>query len=153
MGAKNGPVTDRVWNHVSKADGCWNWTGTKNQGGYGVITDGNLNRLAHRVAWESVNGQIPIGLLVRHSCDNPTCCNPTHLLLGTQADNVRDSVERGRRAVGTRNARARFNPETVREIRAKHAEGAPMIALAREHGVAFNSIWQIVHRKTWAHVA
>lgn len=65
--------------------------------GYGVFSRGHVNVLAHRDAWEKANEQpIPAGMVVRHSCDNPPCINPDHLLLGTQADNMRDKVLRGR---------------------------------------------------------
>lgn len=79
-----------------------------NKQGYGRfrISLGHQRRKrvqAHRFAWEAVNGPIPIGKIVRHSCDNPCCCNPAHLLVGTHAENSADMVSRDRQAKGEAN--------------------------------------------------
>lgn len=90
---------------------CWNWDGALTPQGYGSIygkmTDGtHLKRtLAHRVSWMIHRGPIPHsesahGTVVMHTCDNPSCVNPDHLRLGTQADNVRDMIVKGRKVVG-----------------------------------------------------
>lgn len=83
---------------VCQATGCWLWTGTMS-GRYGVVKLGGLvkgNARAHRVAYAAFNGPIPAKLLVRHTCDTPNCVNPEHLLLGTEADNMVDKMDRGR---------------------------------------------------------
>lgn len=95
-------IEERFRKFLSEPDenGCLNWigTGTKSPHGefYGYFRVGDKNRRAHRVAYEFANGQIPKGLVVRHKCDNTRCCNPDHLEIGTQKDNVRDTRERGR---------------------------------------------------------
>ena len=72
---------------------CWEWTGARNRGGYGI----KGRRLAHRLAWSEANGRpVPDGMLVLHSCDNPPCVNPAHLRIGTVADNAADRVARNR---------------------------------------------------------
>jgi hypothetical protein len=77
--------------------GCLLWTGHRDPGGYGRMgVDHTTTRSAHRVAWEIAHGSIPEGMLVLHTCDNPRCCNPEHLKLGTHADNMRQKAERGR---------------------------------------------------------
>lgn len=80
------------WLKVTKTDTCWLWTGRRDKNGYGKVGAA----LSHRVFWELHNGHIPDGLYVLHHCDNPPCIRPTHLFLGTQADNVRDMAAKGR---------------------------------------------------------
>lgn len=96
---------------VDPVTGCWNWTGLRNKKGYGIIggTIGGKRyapvgsaMLAHRVSWIMYRGEIPEGAgahgtVVMHKCDNPACVNPHHLVLGTQSDNVKDMIEKGRR--------------------------------------------------------
>lgn len=101
---------------VDKETGCWNWDGPKTPKGYGriagVVIDGvrytepERAMLAHRASWLLYCGPIPKGegahgTVVMHKCDNPACVNPHHLALGTQADNVRDMIQKGRKVSGT----------------------------------------------------
>ena len=85
------------WSQVDRSGGpkaCWNWTGGTSYDGYGNATHFGLQK-AHRIAWYYANGN-PGKKYVLHNCDNPSCCNPCHLRLGTHEDNVRDMMERGR---------------------------------------------------------
>lgn len=75
---------------------CWEWSANSYSNGYGQFQLNGKPHLAHRIAYELVNGPIPKGLVVRHKCDNPSCIKPEHLELGTQFDNIRDMVKRGR---------------------------------------------------------
>jgi hypothetical protein len=77
--------------------GCWNWTGALSRG-YGILSY-KFNKApykAHRLSYQLNVGEIPEGLVIRHKCDNRKCCNPNHLIAGTQKDNVHDTVTRGR---------------------------------------------------------
>jgi hypothetical protein len=99
-----GPIEDRFWTKIRLCDnGCWEWDAAKIHGGYGVIRTGRPHKMvkAHRFAWEWFRGPIPPGLCVCHHCDNPPCVNPSHLFLGNNSDNVRDSMEKGRYKNGT----------------------------------------------------
>jgi HNH endonuclease len=90
-------LPERFWAKVQiRNSGCWEWTAETVKGGYGRYVHSGRKHLAHRVAHELLIGAIPDGLLVLHSCDNPPCCNPAHLRVGTAEDNMRDRSERGR---------------------------------------------------------
>ena len=92
--------TARMLSKIDRSQGpnaCWAWTGRVNGGGYGQLKRKGKHLLVHRLMWEHANRcEIPVGMYVLHSCDNPRCCNPAHLHLGTPRDNMREAVDRGR---------------------------------------------------------
>ena len=96
------PLEVRFWHKVDKIPGkgpkgdCWEWTGSLNNDGYGKIVVKEKIKLAHRISWEISFGEIPKEICVLHKCDNPSCVNHNHLLLGTQADNIVDRDKKGR---------------------------------------------------------
>lgn len=148
---------DKFYARVVKTGGpqaCWPWTGGTfhKRGGYGKVQIGGKVRRAHVVAWEWHYGRkVPKGKVVRHSCDNPECVNPAHLLLGTQADNVRDRVERGREGdrSGEKNGRAKINPDIVRDIRRRAAGGETYAGIARDVGLLPQAVSNVVRGKSW----
>ena len=135
---------------VVNARGCWEWIGSK-RNGYGLVNRGNKTLSAHRVAYAAFKGEeIPGGFVVRHTCDNPSCINPAHLVLGTQADNVADREARGRRDVkGEQIGTAKLTEADVLEIRVSEL---PAIELAKKYGVHKSNIWAIKSKKSWSHV-
>lgn len=84
------------WEKVSITESCWLWTAAKNEKNYGVFGIGKQTDKAHRIAWRDMKGAIPKGLFVLHKCDVPNCVRPTHLFLGTNLDNVKDMLLKGR---------------------------------------------------------
>lgn len=89
-------IEDRFWGKVEKTATCWLWQGHLSRGGYGHFAVGSRPIKAHRFAYSLINGEIPDGLVVLHSCDTPACVNPDHLSVGTDSDNQRDSVQKKR---------------------------------------------------------
>jgi len=89
-------LEDRFLRHVEKTETCWNWTGFRNELGYGKFRLNGKSCAAHRVAYTLWTGDIADGLHVRHTClQNRRCVNPEHLLLGTHRDNMNDMVRDG----------------------------------------------------------
>lgn len=138
------PVESRFWEKVDKSGDCWVWMAHRNQSGYGVIGDHRKRYLAHRVSYQMVNGPIPQGLLVMHSCDNPACVNPAHLRLGTHAENGADKASKGR---SSRRGHALSEREAA-EIRALYGTLAAK-AIARQYGVHIDTIYSIHSGRSW----
>lgn len=85
--------------HINQLTNCWEWTGSKNQGGYGMLgsmIEGGNSVYAHRASWIVNHGPIPEGHVVCHKCDNPACFNPDHLWIGSDAENTQDRVQKKR---------------------------------------------------------
>lgn len=149
---------ERFWGRIDRSAGpnsCWMWTAGKFTEGYGAIHFRNSLWKASRVAWILVNGEIPEGMWVIHRCDNPPCCNPAHLFLGTAADNTHDMVAKDRvcRTSGEARWSAKVTEEIVRDMRRRYIPRVVTLQqLADEYGVSFQLVSLIVNRKIWTHV-
>lgn len=152
---------ERFWEKVDKSqgeDGCWIWTGGKDSGGYGLFTAygaGFRCAKAHRVSFSLSHGvNLHHHMVVMHSCDNPECVNPKHLLLGTVADNNADKARKGRTRpqYGSSNQRAIMNEQSVIDARNAVASGMSVADVARAAGVPYQAMWNAVHRRTWRHL-
>ena len=145
---------------------CWPWMAQRDKDGYGRFWLRGISRVASRVAWRLANGvDVPAGIVIRHSCDNPPCVNPLHLLTGTNADNTHDAMHRGRLATGERSGTflhpelhrgerhgmAKLTEAGVRQIRERLKAERP-VALAREFHVTPETIYMVRSRKLWRHV-
>lgn len=130
---------------------CWFYMGTKDQNGYGhVSVTGTGNSVyAHRLGYLLRHRLIPAGLFVLHRCDNPSCVNPDHLFVGTQADNMADKVSKGRSALGETNGRAKLTDTQAYEIKHSQARGKD---LAKQYGVSPSRISAIRCGHNWSHV-
>ena len=147
------PNTDAdFWTTVRKTNGCWLWVGTVLPGShpYGRFTQRSKTTLAHRWAYESVNGAIPDGLVVMHTCDNPRCVRPDHLRVGTQKENVRDMWAKGRfvRQSGERNPNAKLSAATVEQIR-EHRKTHLLKETAACFGVSRTTVSRIYLGRLW----
>ncbi len=144
------------WDRVDKrgAEECWEWLGARSSAGYGQIRiDGSL-RYAHRHALALVGRAAGPGEVVCHHCDNPPCCNPAHLFVGTARDNAKDAAAKGRvhRSRGELSGKAKLTTPNVVEIRDLHARGVQRRDIAERFGIAAATVTSIVARKRWAHV-
>lgn len=136
------------------ASGCWVWGAPKNNTNrYGSVQYQRKKWKAHRLFYTFFKGEIPKGLYVCHSCDNPFCVNPEHLFLGTQADNMRDMRLKGRsdkvKKQGSANGRAKLTSANVIAIRSSDISHN---ALARTYGVNPTTIASIRKNMLWGHL-
>lgn len=157
----NEKAIEKFWLRVDRSAGagaCWPWTAGKCGGGYGTFRPGEgLTLGAHRVSYELRNGPIPAGVFVLHRCDNPACCNPAHLFLGTHAENMADMVAKGRQAVvrvtGERNPAHKLTTPQVAEVLQRLAAGESRNSVARSFGIGFSTVTALARGKTWRDVA
>lgn len=148
------PLRDRFDHFAIKQQGCWPWTGPVDRHGYGRVQMNGKSVGAYRVAWLLFRGEIPSGLHVLHNCNNPNCCNPDHLRLGTHAENMRDMAASGigRRPRFKRDGRpsaAKLSASDVIEIRQRLSAGERRADLAAEFGVTPSNISHISRNKSW----
>lgn len=146
------PVADRLNARLDKSGDCWIWTGHKKASGHAQINRNGKHEYAHRIAWELANGPIPEGMQICHKCDNPPCCNPDHLFLGTQRDNMADKVSKGRQIRGSAAGKSNLTERDVVIIRERHAAGETFKLIARDYDVTDAAVRHIVNRKNWKHV-
>lgn len=135
-------VRRRFFQKVVQSDGCWAWTGNRNAEGRGLVRIDKVVYYAYRVAYTLEVGQIPDGKHICHRCDNPSCVRPSHLFVGSHADNMRDMASKGRalgwvRSNGEGHHNARCSDEEVAKVRELYAKGGiSQAALAQMFGVS-----------------
>ena len=129
-----------------QTDICWEWQACRHPDGHGKFSLRKRTAYAHRVAWQIFKGPIPMGLQVLHDCDNPPCCNPAHLFLGTVQDNRADAVAKGRHVCGEKVGNSKLIAEQVLAIR---ADSRAQRAIAKDYGVSRSLIGQIKQGLIW----
>lgn len=136
------------WKKINRGDHCWIWTGMIDGHGYGLVHSNGEHIRAHRLSWILHFGNIPMGLCVLHKCDIPACVNPSHLFLGTKADNSRDMAQKNR---GTRGRGQKLTEEDVHKIKLM-ASTIKYVDIASQFNVDASLISLIVHEKRWNHI-
>lgn len=157
------PHAHKFWPKVDikGSDECWDWTAAtiplhRNKflrGKFAIKIPGTRKShyfVASRFAWMLTNGPIPEGMLVCHTCDNPLCCNPGHLFLGTPGDNTRDMVDKGRHV--SMGGKPKLRVIDVQEIRYQAKRGIPQSKIAAAFGIKQNTVSQIVSRQRWSRI-
>lgn len=167
----------RVNRDVTPLD-CWEWNGTVDRNGYGVFCARTKHTkrnhyFAHRVMWMLVFGDDPVGMSVCHSCDNPKCVNPFHLWEGTQRQNMKDMIAKGRdacllsgrnkpsghkrpdvaeRCTGSKHHKAKMTEQDVLLARSEFANGVLVAHLAKRYGVRHITMSRAISGETWKHL-
>jgi hypothetical protein len=136
---------------VDKTDTCWIWTGSKKTKGYGQFGVNYRVVTTHRYAYENFIGKIPAGMVVMHTCDNPPCVNPDHLILGTIADNNadRDIKGRGNASKGSDHVMSKLTDDEILMIR---KDSRSQAKIAEEYGVSQAHISKIKNKRSWTHL-
>ena len=131
-------------------DVCWEWPGKRDRSGYGCLRAQMQHLRAHRVSYILYHGPIPDGLWVLHHCDNPPCCNPAHLWLGTNAENTADKMRKGRHRslLGEANPISKITAENVAFIRAQRGK-VSQESLAQMFNMTQTNIGAIQRGKSW----
>jgi len=154
-------------------NGCWEWIGGCNEYGYGRFWNGDRMVMAHRFSCKLFKDLIPEGKIVCHTCDNPRCVNPDHLWLGTQKENIRDAIRKGRldpkelnqprgdnhwsrkhpermnQSCGDNHYCSKLTEKIVMEAREEYSSGTSIVVLANKYGVTDVAMGNAIHRKTW----
>jgi hypothetical protein len=145
---------ETVRNYTTENEtGCWIWNHNKNRNGYGTVVYNSKRWLAHRLSYHLLVSKVTNTMVVCHHCDTPPCINPAHLFVGTNLDNIRDAVNKGRMHRGEKTHGAKLNAESVAEILRRHAAGETRASLEKEFNMSQTGIWSIIHRRTWRHVS
>ena len=145
---------ERFAKGVVKTDGCWIWKLSKDKNGYGIfkgmIGQTEFTR-AHRFSYALHTGDLLIGMQALHTCDTPSCVNPAHLFSGTNADNMRDKIEKGRSRVpvGEDNGKAIL---TERQAMRILKDPRPYTEIASDYNVAPSTIGSLKQRVSWKHL-
>jgi len=155
----SGKDIKRFWDKVEKndKDKCWEWLASKDKDGYGYFSVKGKTYKAHRISYIINSGnQIPIGMVIMHSCDTTSCINPEHLSLGTVAKNNRDIILKNRQnwnpAIGTNNGKSILNEYIVLEMRNFYKNGKTFKEISEHFDVKIPTVRAVIYHHSWRHV-
>lgn len=148
---------DRFMEKVDKGqdeiNDCWEWTAAKYRGGYGHfrrLIDGKWKMAkAHRYAYEAFKGPLEAFLQVCHTCDNPSCVNPSHLFAGTAKENSDDKIKKGRFIPGRNHKHKWLTQEIVDSMRQDYENGMTQIEIVNKYGYSRTQVCRVVNRQIW----
>jgi hypothetical protein len=148
---------ERFEQKVRKTETCWYWLGPVSNSGYGLMSFSKKRRSAHRLSFELFNGEIPLGMCICHRCDNKICVNPTHLFIGTYADNNRDCANKGRannsgNLRGDNHPRATLTESSARMAKSLASSGVKKTVIAERLKVNPSVIYDVCNGRTWRHL-
>ena len=133
---------------------CWPWRGERDRDGYGLIKSGGIRRRATHVAIRLARGEIvPRGREAMHSCDNPCCCNPDHITVGTRKENANDAARKGRLRTGSTHPNSAIDEKRAASIKRLLRSGHTAERIARTIGTTIHVVYGIKQGRTWRHVA
>lgn len=154
LASKDDPIRQRILDSSSLiiSTGCWEWEKHITKSGYGTISINGKSTRAHRASYEAFVGKIPDGLVVCHKCDNPRCCNPDHLFVGTFLDNTIDHLLKGRKPVGAKTGRAILSEGDALKIIELFATGMTIKQVAEVTGFNYSTVQHVRNGDTWSHI-
>jgi hypothetical protein len=137
-------------------NGCWIWTriGSISKKGYGTFQIKGKIKYVHRIFYEKYKGKIPKKMCVCHKCDVPLCCNPDHLFLGTQQENIKDMInkKRDKKSKGEDHKNCIMSEEHAKEIKTKFKDGLSIKEIYHLYMYSYSSIWKICKNRSWKHI-
>lgn len=145
-------VPNRFWDRIAVGapSECWPWRGSVDRYGYGRFKLGGRTISASRAAYIVATGADVEGLMICHRCDNPRCCNPSHLYAGTKSDNEKDKYARGRATQkGDQNSASKLSADQVENVRALFRQGMTNVAIGKLMGVHHSTISKIRTGASW----
>ena len=142
----------RFWVKVKRTDQCWEWQGTHDSDGYGQFTYNYKQIKACKIAYILTHGQVPERFCVLHTCDNPSCCRPDHLWLGTTQENTQDKINKGRQARGMTSGLSTTTEAEVRYIRYLYTIGMGQSQITRTLSKGKGCVNAIISGASWKHL-
>lgn len=148
----------KILNRYKIVNGCWEWQGKINESGYGVLNirenGKKIDVLVHRESYKLLKENIPNGMCVLHKCDNPSCCNPEHLWIGTNKENTQDCVKKGRFCNGHLRSKAsgKLTEDQVIEIREMHKNGINKKEITEKFGISIHHLNGILAYRFWKYI-